>query len=134
MCVRDPNPLPCTPHSCPRLVASLAPTAFTRSRSLSKLIASLVKTGKETLKINNIGTQRGDPEEDNNGVSIGTSAINSKPPATAANEKLAGVPPVTSRPGSPASPVLRSYPVGRGIFLPFGRLLSVTGAIAVATL
>ena len=42
--MRDPDPLPCTPHSCPRLVASLAPTAFTRSRSLSKLIASLRPT------------------------------------------------------------------------------------------
>ena len=83
----------------------------------------IVKTGKEASKINNIGTQRGDPEEDNNGVPIGTSTINSKPPATAANKKLAGVPPVTSRPGSPASPVQSSYPVGRGILLPFGRLL-----------
>jgi len=83
----------------------------------------VVKTGKEALRINNIGIQRRDPEEDDNSVSIGTSTINSKPPATAANEKLAGVPPVTSRPGSPASPVLRSYPVGRGISLPFGRLL-----------
>ena len=83
----------------------------------------VVKTGKKTLRINEIGTQRGDPEEDDNSVSIGTSTINSKPPATADNEKLADVPPGTSRPESPASPVLRSYPVGRGISLPFDRSL-----------
>ena len=82
-----------------------------------------VKTGTKASGINNIGIQRGDPKEDYNGVSTGTSTINSKPPATAANEKIAGVSPVTSRPGSPASPVLHSYPVGRGISLPFGRLL-----------
>jgi len=83
----------------------------------------IVKTGTEALRINNRGIQRGDPEEDENGVSIGTYTTNSRPPATAPNEKLAGVPPVTSRPGSPAPPALRSYPVGRGISLPFGRLL-----------
>ena len=83
----------------------------------------IVKTGTEALRINNTGVQRGDPEEDDNGVSIGTYTINSKPPATTANDKLSGVPPVTSRPRSPASPVLHSYPVGRGVSLPFGRLL-----------
>ena len=45
--MRDPDPLPCTPHSCPRFIASLAPTAFTRSRSLSKLIAFLKAPGDE---------------------------------------------------------------------------------------
>ena len=83
----------------------------------------IVKTGTEALRINNIGIQGGDPEEDDNGVAIGTSTPNSKPPATAPNEKLAGSPPVTSRPGSPASPVLPSYPVGRSVSLPFSRLL-----------
>ena len=83
----------------------------------------VVKTGKKALRINKIGTQRGDPEEDDDGAAIGTSTINSKPPATVANEKLIRVPPVTSRPGSPAPPP--SYPVGRGISLPgpFGGLL-----------
>ena len=85
--------------------------------------ARIVKTGKEALRINDIGIQRGDPDEDNNGVLTGTSTINSKPPATADNEKLARVSPGTSRPESPASPVLRSYPVGRGISLPFDRSL-----------
>jgi len=79
----------------------------------------IVKIGTEALKINDIGIQRGGP----NGVAIGMSTPNSKPPATAANEKLASVPPVTSRPGLPAPPVLPSYPVGRGISLPFGQLL-----------
>jgi len=69
--------------------------------------------------INNKGVQRGDPEEDDNG----TSTPNSEPPATPANERLAGAPPVTSGPGSAVSPVLPSYPVGRGISLPFGQLL-----------
>jgi len=85
--------------------------------------ARIVKTGKEASMTNNIGIQRGDPEEDNNGVPVGTSMLNSKPPATPANDELAGVPPVTSVPGSAASPVLASYPVGRGISLPFGQLL-----------
>ena len=84
----------------------------------------IVKTGTEALRINNIGIQRGDPEDDDDGVTTGASTPNSRPPATAANEKLAGGPPVTSRSGSPASPVLPSYPVGRGISLPFGRGLS----------
>jgi len=83
----------------------------------------IAKTGTEALRISNIGIQGGDPEEDDNGVAIGTSTTNSKPPATATNEKLAGLLPVSSSAGSPASPVLPSYPVGRGISLPFGRLL-----------
>jgi len=83
----------------------------------------IVKTGKEASMTNNIGIQRGDPEEDNNGVAIGMFMPNSKPPATPANERLAGVPPVTSGPGSAASRALPSYPVGRGISLPFGQSL-----------
>ena len=83
----------------------------------------IVKTGKDAMMSNNIGKQRGDPEEDNDGGATGTSTPNSKPPATPANEKLAGVPQVTGGPGSAASSVPHSYPVGRGISLPFGRLL-----------
>jgi len=83
----------------------------------------IVRRGKEALRIKNIGIQGGDPEADDNDVAIGTSTPDSTPPATAANETLAGLPPVTSRPGSPAPPALPSYPVGRRISLPFGRLL-----------
>jgi len=36
-----------------------------------------VKRGREALRTNNIGIQRGDPEEDHNGVEIGTSTPNS---------------------------------------------------------
>jgi len=86
----------------------------------------IVKKGKDASRIKTMGTQH-DPKEDDNGVAIGMSTPNSRPPATAANETLAGVPLVTSRPGSPAPPVLRSYPVGRGISLPFGRLLPKCG-------
>jgi len=82
----------------------------------------IVKKGKEALGIKNIGTQH-EPKEDDNDVAIGMSTPNSRPPATTANEKLAGVPLVTSKPGSSASLVLPSYPVGRGISLPFGRSL-----------
>lgn len=82
----------------------------------------IVETSTEALILNNIGIQQG-PEEDNNSVSTCTTTPNSKPPAIPANEKLAGEPPVTSRLGSVASPVLPSYPVGRGISLPFGQLL-----------
>jgi len=85
--------------------------------------ALIVETSKEALMIDNTGIQQGDPEEDNIGVVIGTSTTNSQSPAPAANEKLAGVPPVASGPGSAALPVLPSYPVGRGISLPFGQLL-----------
>ena len=83
----------------------------------------IVKTGKETLMFNNIGTQWGGLGEDNNGVAIGTSTPNSKPPIAPANSKPAGVLPVTSSPGSAGSPVLPSYPVGRGISLPFDQFL-----------
>ena len=80
----------------------------------------IVRTGKDALMSNNIGKQRGDPKEDNDGGATGTSMPNSKPPATPANEKLAGVPPVMGGPGSAASSVPPSYPVGRGISLLFG--------------
>ena len=85
----------------------------------------IVKTGKEGLRTNNIGIQQGDPKEDDDGVAIGMSTPNSKPPASTANEKLTGVPPVTSMPGSATSLVLPSYPMGRGISLPgpFSQLL-----------
>ena len=97
------------------------------SRQGAVAATRIVKTGTEALRINNIGIQRSDPEEDDNGVAIGTSTTNSMPPATPTNDKLAGLPPGTSRPGSAVSPVLPSYPVGRGIFLPFGRLLPKCG-------
>jgi hypothetical protein len=85
----------------------------------------MVKKGKEALMINNIGIQRDDPEEDDNGVAIGTSTPNSKSPTAPANEELAGVPPVASdsEPESAASPVLPCYSVGWGVSLPFGQLL-----------
>jgi len=80
------------------------PTRVMKNSRRAVATMRIVKKGKEVLRIKNIGTPRGDPEEDDNGVAI-------------------GVPPVTSRPRSPASPVLPSYPVGRGISLPFGQLL-----------
>ena len=76
--------------------------------------------------INNIGIESGDPEKDNNGGAICTSTSNPKPPAAPAYEKLAGVPPETSGPGSAGAsptPVLPSYSVGKGVSLPFGQLL-----------
>ena len=83
----------------------------------------IVETGKEALMINNIGIQRGDSEEDDNGVANCMSTLRSQPPAAPANEELAGVPPVTSELGSAESPVLPYYFVGRGISLPFGQVL-----------
>ena len=99
------------------------PAQLMKSSRRAVAATRIVETDKGALGINNIGIQRGDPEEDDDGAAIGTSTTNSKPPATAANEKLTGLPPGTSRPGSGASPVLRSYPVGRGISLSFSRLL-----------
>ena len=83
----------------------------------------IVKTGTKASILNNIGIQRGNPEEDYNSVAICTTTPNSQPPATPANEKVADLPPVASSLGSVASPVLPSYTVGRGISLPFGQLL-----------
>ena len=85
----------------------------------------IVEADTERLTLNNNGLQQGDPEEDDSDVAIGTSTSSSEPPATPTNEKLAGVPPVTRGPGSAAcaSPVLPSYPVGRGISLPLDYLL-----------
>jgi hypothetical protein len=83
----------------------------------------IVETEKKALMINNIGIQRGDPEEDDDGVANCTSTLSSQPPAAPTNEELAGVPPVTSGLGSTASPVLHRYSVGKGIFLPFGQVL-----------
>ena len=83
----------------------------------------MAKKGKEALMINNIGIQRDDPEEDDNGVAICRFTPNSKSPTSPANEEPAGVPPVTREPESAASPVLPCYSVGRGVSLPFGQLL-----------
>jgi len=82
-----------------------------------------VETGTEMLMTDNMGIQQGDPEKGDIGVAIGTSTPNLKPPAAPANEELVGICSVTSGPGSTASPVLPSYPVGRNISLPFGQLL-----------
>jgi hypothetical protein len=75
------------------------------------------------LMINNIGTQRVDREDDDNGVANCTSTLSSQPPAAPTNEELAGVPPVMSELGSAASPVLPRYSVGRRISLSFGQVL-----------
>jgi hypothetical protein len=84
----------------------------------------IVDTDKEASIINNIGTQRGDCEEDDNhGVESCTSTLRSQPPTTPTNEELAGVTPVTSELGPAASPVLPCYSVGEGISLPFGQSL-----------
>jgi len=87
-----------------------------------------VETGANTWRMtNNIRIQRGDPEtpetEDDDGVAITTSTLNTKHPVAPANEELEVVPPVTVVSGPAASPALPSYPVGRGISLPFGQLL-----------
>jgi len=88
---------------------------------------STVETGSKTWQMaNNIGIQLGDPEKtDDGGVAITTSTpiLNAKHPVTPANEKLEVVPPEIVGSGPAASPALPSYPVGRGISLPFGQLL-----------
>jgi hypothetical protein len=99
------------------------PTKKRRGNRGAVAATRMVKKGKEALMINNIGIQRDDPEEDDNGVAICTSTPNSKSPTAPANEELAGVPPVTSEPESAASPVLPCYNVGWGVTLPFGQLL-----------
>jgi len=81
-----------------------------------------VETRAEMLMSDSIGS---DPEKGDIGVAIGTSTLETS--SCPANEELAGVHPVTSGPGSTASPVLPSYPVGREITLPFGQLLPRCG-------
>jgi hypothetical protein len=102
------------------------PTKKRRGHWGNVAATGIVNTGKEALMINNIGTQMGDLEEDDNGVGICRSTPNSKSPASPVNEKLTGLSPVMSgpAPGSAASPVvLPCYSVGRGVSLPFGQLL-----------
>jgi hypothetical protein len=108
-------------------VLKVKPTHLTKNgrRNGRREVAAthIVETGKEALMINNIGIQKGDPEENDNSVGICTSTPNSKPPASPANEELTGLPPVTSAPGSAAPPVLPCYSVGWGVSLPFGQVL-----------
>jgi len=81
------------------------PTRPMKSGQGEVAATGIVETGTEELMINNKGIQRGDPEEDDNGA-----------------------------PGSAASPVLPSYPVGRGISLPFGQLLPKCDACSCSAL
>ena len=85
-----------------------------------------VETGANTWRMaNNIGIQQGDPEnKDGDGEAITTFTFTStQHPVAPADEDLEVVPPVTVVSGPAASPALPSYPVGRGISLPFGQLL-----------
>ena len=79
--------------------------------------------------INNMGVQRDDPGEDDNGVATCTPTPNYKRLAAPANEELTGLSPVTSgpTPGSAESPVLPCYSVGLGVSFPFGQLLPQCG-------
>ena len=110
-------------------VLKVKPTHLTKNgrknRRREVAATHIVETGEGALMIDNIGIQKGDPEEDANGVGICACTPNSKPPAALANEELTGVPSVTSGPApeSAASPVLPYYSVGRGVSLPFGQLL-----------
>ena len=65
------------------------------------------------LMADHIGMQQGDLEEDDTGVTIIASAPIPEPPVS----------PVTNGSQPAASLVLPSYPVGRGVSLPFGQLL-----------
>jgi len=73
-----------------------------------------VETGAATrLMADHIGMQQGDLEEDDSGVVIIASVPMLEP----------SVSPVTNGSRPTASLVLPSYPVGRGVSLPFGQLL-----------
>jgi len=86
-----------------------------------------VETGSKTWQMaNDTGIQQGDPEKaDDDGVAITmpTSTPNAKHPVAPTDEKVEVFPPETVRPGPTVSPALPSYPVGRGISLPFGQVL-----------
>ena len=86
-----------------------------------------VKTrAKKARTAKNKAIQQGDPEmEDGDGAATitPTPALNGKPPVIPANEKLEAVSPEIVGSESAASPALPSYPVGRGISLPFGQSL-----------
>ena len=96
-----------------------------RNRRRGVAATHIVETGKEALMINNMGVQRDDPGEDDNGVATCRPTPNYKRLAAPANEELTGLSPVTSGPttGSTESPVLPCYSVGLGVSFPFGQLL-----------
>ena len=101
------------------------PAQLTKNGRSNCCVADTVETGEEASIINNIGIQRDDPEEDDDGVEICTSTSDSERSAAPANKELTGLPPVTSglAPGTAASPVLPCYYVGQGVSLPFGQSL-----------
>ena len=83
-------------------------------------------TAKKPRTAKNKAIQRGDPEmEDGDGAATTTPtpALNGKPPVTPANWKLEAVSTEIVGSESAASPAFPSYPVGRGISLPFSQLL-----------
>jgi len=86
-----------------------------------------VETGAKTWQmVDNIGIPRGDPEKaDDDCVAIimPTSILDVEHTVAPANEKVEVVPPETIGSGPAASPAHPSYPVGRGISLPFGQSL-----------
>jgi hypothetical protein len=96
-----------------------------RKRRRGVAATHIVGTGEDAPMINNMGVQRDDTEEDDNGVAICTPTPNSKRLAAPANEELTGLSPVTSgpTPGSAEPPVLPCYSVGWGVSLPFGQSL-----------
>ena len=83
-----------------------------------------VKTrAKKPRTAKNKAIQQGDPEmEDGDGAAT-TPALNGKPPVIPANERLEAVSPDIVGSESAASSAIPSYPVGRGISLPFGQSL-----------
>jgi len=83
-----------------------------------------VETGSRTWQIaNSMGIQ---PEQANDGgvaITTPTPALNAEHPVAPANENVEVIPPETVGPGPATSPELRSYSVGGGISLPFGKVL-----------
>jgi len=102
------------------------PAQFMENSQGEAAAINRIETGGATwLMAHHMGSQQGDLEGDDNGVAITASAPKPKPPVSPVNEKIEGAAPVTVglRPAASESHVVPSYPVGRGISLPFSQLL-----------
>jgi len=100
------------------------PAQFMENSQGEVAATNRIETREATwLMSDHMGSQQGDVEKDDNGVEITASAPKPNPPVSLVNEKIEGAPSATvgSRPAE--SLVVPSYPVGRGVSLPFAQLL-----------
>ena len=91
-------------------------------------VTRITGTGEDALMVNNVEIQQGYPKEDDICVANCMSTPNSKSPANPPMRNLQVSTPDHPATSGPGSAVLPSYPVGRGISLPFSQLLPKSDA------